>query len=87
MKIALYKASTVTDLIFQESEYVEKSTDYIRTSEFVEVNFIPLPPEETTAKELAALDSLEQFSREQLQKQLDYIEQRRGELRALTHTP
>jgi hypothetical protein len=75
-KLALFKNlkhghESVCDEIFDTFH------DYVRLTEFVEVNFPPLNNEEVVEKQF----------RERFQEALNEIERQRQELRAITYTP
>jgi hypothetical protein len=85
-KLALFKNlkhghESVCDEIFDTFH------DYVRLTEFVEVNFPPLNSEEVVEKQLKALDSAEHDVRTRFQEALNEIERQRQELRAITYTP
>lgn len=61
--------------------------EYVRLSEFVEVEFQPLTGDEFVQKQLSALDKAESALRAQFQIALNGIEQQRQELRAITYQP
>lgn len=90
MKIALYDHVCGIDLIVRTvsewQRYMDSSPDYIRLSEFVEVDFPMLKDAEVVEKQLAAIDLQEQAARNQFQAQLDSFNERRANLRALTHS-
>jgi len=59
--------------------------EYIRISEYIEVEFPPLADDSIVEKQLAALDKAEQQLRNKFQEALNGIERHREELRAITY--
>lgn len=58
---------------------------YTAASEVLEVTFTPLPAEVVVASQLDALDKREEELRSELADKIAAINERRSELRALTH--
>lgn len=92
MKIAKYirpSGSGKYELIHDEKEGAdfERHCGYIRTSEFVEVEFVPLKDDSIVEKKLAVLDKAETELRAKFQIALNGIEQQRQELRAISYRP
>ncbi len=85
-KLALFKNLTYGHESVCE-EIFDTFHDYVRLTEFVEVNFPPLNSEEVLEKQLKALDSAEQDVRTRFQEALNEIERQRQELRAITYKP
>jgi hypothetical protein len=82
--------------VFKELKYNYESVcdeqfdtfkDYVRLTEFVEVEFPPLQSEEIVQKQLDALDMAESELRNRFQEALGGIERQREELRAITYKP
>jgi len=67
-----------------DEKYYSKMPDYVRVSEYIDIDFPILPAEETVALELAALDAEERELRDALARQLVRLNDRRAQLRALT---
>jgi hypothetical protein len=68
-------------------ELFDTFDDYVRMSEFVEVEFKPLSSEVVVQKQLNALDKSESELRNKFQEALNRIERQREELRAISYTP
>ena len=87
MKIASYRTNDGRDMLYNDVEApaFEKYCGYVRTTEFAEVELIPLPPEVTVPAELARIDAAEAELREKFQIALNGLTERRQNLRALTH--
>jgi hypothetical protein len=86
MKIAQYKLYSGHH-IAEVTEWRENDKDYIRLSEPVEVEFVPLPPEITVPLQIAVLDAAEQELRAKFAEKLAELSERRATLLALTHEP
>lgn len=86
MKLALFK-----NIEFQHSspapcgEIFERVANYVRISEYVEIEFPPLASEEMIGQQLAALDQAESAVRLKFESALNAIKERRSELLALPH--
>jgi hypothetical protein len=88
MKLALFKSTEYSTSIPQPcGEWMEVSKGYARVSEYVDVEFPPLADEAVIKQQLDALDRTEQELREQFQRHLNGINDRRAELQALTFVP
>lgn len=88
MKLALFKNTTYSSSTPQAcGEWMEGQRDYARVSEYVDVEFPPLADEAVIKQQLDALDRTEQELREQFQRHLDGIKNRRAELQALMYVP
>jgi hypothetical protein len=68
-------------------ELFDTFSDYVRLSEFVEVEFKPLQSEIVVQKQLDALDKAESQLRNKFQEALNGLNRQREELRAITYTP
>lgn len=83
MKIALFK-----DLRFDHespsSEGLERSTEYVRVSEYADIQFVRLAPEQVVGKQLEAIDAAEAELNSKYVEKLSELNQKRQELRALT---
>ena len=85
MKLALYKGMhTTLPLQFHQFREDDSTSEFVRITEVVEVDFPPLPPEVTVPAELAKIDAAEAELREKFQRALDGLTTRRANLRALT---
>lgn len=62
---------------------LEESPDYIRLSEYVDVDFPMLPPEETVSKEIEMLDKLSCSVRAKYHDDIAEIDRKKAELIAL----
>lgn len=82
MKIALYQRDTY-QIVHVVNEWIEASTDYIRLTEAVDVEFAPLPYEILIPQKLAALDEAEKELTAKHLTALDAIKSRRKDLLAL----
>lgn len=69
------------------NERFDTFEDYVRLTEFAEVEFRPLAGDEVVQKQLNALDRAEGELRNKFQAALNTIEQQRQELRAITYRP
>lgn len=58
---------------------------YVRVSEYLDIDFPPLPPEQIVPAQIAALDNAEAELRRQFEIKLHEIAEQRAKLRALTH--
>ena len=61
--------------------------DYTRVTEWVDVEFQPLPPEQLVPAQLSALDREAEAVRKEFTDKLHEIAERRASLLALTHMP
>lgn len=68
----------------RQEKYYSSMPEYVRVSEYIDIDFPMLKPEETVARELAALDAEERELRDALARQLVRLNDRRSQLRALT---
>lgn len=90
MKIALFKDARYdwsSPTVWTAEEDKIPLEGYTRCSEIVDVEFPPLSNEEVVRQSLDALDEQERKLRNEFQKQLDGIKNRRAELQALTYIP
>lgn len=87
MKIAQFKSPSGSAWILTEKETTHAYSEYVRMSEWVEVEFAPLPPEETVPAELGIIAKAEVELRNRFQVALDDLLVRRANLLALTHQP
>jgi hypothetical protein len=85
MKIAKYKRVGEYGYETVSDDGLENCADYIRISEFIEVDFPPLESKEVIQRHLEALDRTETEVRSKFQEMLNSIEQQRAELRAITY--
>ena len=68
-------------------EVLDGHSEWIRLTEFVEVDFPELPPEETVQIQLDALEREEQKETARHAAVVSDIEDRRSKLLAITHNP
>lgn len=87
MKLAKFKRLGEHSYETITEEWADGCRDYVRLSEYVEVEFPPLRDEAIVERQLEALDRTENALRTQFQQALSGIEQQRAELRAITYTP
>jgi hypothetical protein len=90
MKIATYRRIGIEqcqqyEVIFEMKDWMENSDNYVRITDYLEVEFKPLPASVLVGKQLAAIDQEEARIRNEFQSKLDELNNMRGELRALTH--
>lgn len=90
MKIAIFKR--IAEKSAYEYETVgkpsyEEDPIFVRISEYVDVEFPPRAKDEVVQTQLAALETAEKAARTKFQEVLNSIEQRRDELKAITHQP
>jgi hypothetical protein len=84
MRLAKYK-NLQLDIEVVSQEWPSCGPHYIRVSEYVEVDFPPLPAEAVTALEIHALDCKIQAIQDQAFFDIAQIKQRKQELLALRH--
>lgn len=82
MKIAQYK-NVAYDFECVSDDGLATCKDYVRLSEWVDVDFPPIPREETVKAELAILEEEANEIRAETQQRLNEIERRKQELLAL----
>lgn len=61
--------------------------DYVRVSEYLDINFPPRAPEEIVPAQMAVLDKAEAELREKFAEKLNQIAEQRARLRAITWQP
>ena len=61
--------------------------NYVRITEYVDVDFPPRAPEEIVPAQLAAIDRAEKEARAEFQLKLNAFAEARANVRALTHSP
>lgn len=85
-KAALFK-NVAYDFLLVSGESFEtySGSDHIRISEYVEVEFPMLPPEESVLAEIAALDDRIAETKNEFARKIDELEDRKAKLLALTH--
>lgn len=82
MKVALFKhVEYGFEGVFLGS--FEDSDEYVRVTEYVDIEFTRLPDSETVKKSLAIIDKAADAVREELGRKLDGLDRRRQELLAL----
>ena len=84
MRIALFKN---TEFGFDSigGKYLEAGSNYVRTSEYVEVEFPPRMADEVVQDQVKALDAERQLVIAKYVKTLANIDERKARLLALTH--
>jgi hypothetical protein len=85
MKIALFHTSHGIEHPCEE--IMEKCSNYVRVSEYVDVDFPPLPKDEVVGKILTSLDKEATDVRAECERKLKTIQQRRAELLQLPFIP
>jgi hypothetical protein len=85
MKIAKYKRLGEYGYETVSDDGLENCADYVRVSEFVDIEFPPLESKEVIQRQLEALDRTESEVRSRFQEALNSIEHQRAELRAITY--
>lgn len=84
MKVALYK-DVQYGFETVSGPSLDNSQEYVRVSEFVNVEFPKLSDEETVRKQLAALDEMRGEVSRKFAAALKEIDQRKASLQALTY--
>lgn len=91
MKIALFKTDYGSFMPFEFLTYEGANNDvragYPRCTEWVDVEFPPLPQGDVIAAEITFLDAKIKAVTEEWHKAVAAINDRKRELLALTHTP
>ena len=82
MKVALFK-SVGSDYESVNGEGLESVGGYVRTSEYIEVNFVPLEHSSVAAKEVAELETKKDQVQAEAGIRVAEIDRRIGELLAL----
>jgi len=91
MRIALYKSveNSIVSVDNAGTEdkprWIETGGSYIRVSEYVEVEFTDLPPEETVSQEVAALNQAGEDLRAKYLNAKAQIDVKISKLMAITH--
>ena len=92
MRIAIYKrtGACAYEVIVDcgkvdNPDFRETDNDYIRLTEYIEVEFIPLPREDTVPQELAALNKKKKEAHAQYMQATAYIDEQISKLQAITH--
>lgn len=85
MKVALYKDVHGGWETVSIGNGLDACENYVRLSEFVDVEFPRLKDEETVRKQLAALDSVRAEVARKFAAALKEIDARKASLQALTH--
>ena len=79
--LAVYQTSYGMELVLQETG----NTEYMRISEFQEVEFKPLPTEEIVANQIVALDALIEKTKSEALETIGELEQKKQEFLAIEH--
>lgn len=87
MKVAIFKRLGEYGYDTVSDDGLENCKEYVRTSEYVDVDFPPLESKEVVEKQLSALDAAEAELRSKFQDALNAIESHRQELRAISYKP
>lgn len=89
MKIAQFKTgpgiSSTTIIDQRGGEGCIQYCGWVRISEYVEVDFQPLPADVVVEGQLKQIDAAEQELREKFQQKLNELTEARAKLQALTH--
>lgn len=89
MKIAQFKNSQFEWTSYYEHDEFENSAafqrDYVRVSDYVEVDFVPLPRDQQVQARLRALDAQEVEVRANAAQKLKDLADARAKLLSLTH--
>lgn len=87
MRIAAFKTSIGTiDYCSQKTgELMSEGHRWVRTTEYVDVEFPPLPPEIVVEGQLKQLDAAEAELRKKFQEKLNQLADERAKLLSLTH--
>lgn len=87
MRVAVFESPTGYTTAYSQDagEAMVAYTHYTRISEYVEVDFPPLPIEAVVEGQLKQLDAAEQNLRTQFQEKLNEIATARANLKSLTH--
>lgn len=81
-KIALFKSSSGT--LIEAGDFFEDYPDYVRISEYKEIEFTPLSQSAIIEKQCEALDKQEQSVMAEYENKLTDIRRRKAELLAIT---
>ena len=86
MRVAKYK-SLKNDYTTIDSDGWMDNPDngYLRTTEFVEVEFIDLPPEQTVPQEVAALEAVKKAAAVKYHSVVMALDEKISKLLAITH--
>jgi hypothetical protein len=90
MRVAMFRESkwdfrtTFHQHAGQNDENYHPPSGYVRVSDWVDVEFKPLTPEEVAGGELIALNQLRAETVNEFKRKLDDIDERMANLRALT---
>lgn len=82
MRVAMFKSIRFGYEVASSCEYAS-DTDYVRISEWVDVEFPPISNREVINNQITALDKMAKAVREKAADQLAIIEQKQAELLAL----
>lgn len=83
MKIAIFKRTGECSFESVSTDELEGCENYVRITEYVDVEFPKLKGREIVEKQLAAIDRTEKELRNKFQSALNNIERERAELMAL----
>lgn len=87
MKVAMFKRLGEWSYDTVAGDELEGCGDFVRITEYVDVEFPPLESARVVEKQLEALDKAEQEVRSKFEGALCQIERQRQELRAITYVP
>lgn len=89
MKVAIFKSVSGYTCAYdhEAGEAMVKYQRYTRITEYVEVDFPPLPLQAVVEGQLAALSDAETELRNQFETRLNEIKTERAKLLSLTHQP
>ena len=86
MKIAEFKSLEFEWTTFADESY-EDYSGYFRLTEYVDVEFVPLPAEVTVPIEIAALEKIKEKAAKKHAGIIATIDDRISKLLAITHQP
>ena len=82
MKIAKYADEGGWESIDKKG-WIDESPRYIRTTEYVEVEFVPLPKEDVVPKQVKALENAKAEARAKFQVAINAIDEKIAKLLAI----
>ncbi len=85
MKIARYQTDYGTEITSEADDWMEKSDDYIRLTESIEVEFVYLSSEVVVPQKIARIDRGIEGLRAELGEKIAHLEDEKAKLLAITH--